>query len=192
MLSINALPPMPEVLAKIWQMVDNPRTDASQLAEVVSDDPGLSAELLKLVNSSYFGLGRRVASVRESITLVGFEAVKNLSITIVVRNGLLPRHRSPDRFDRIDFWKHCVGTGIATEILSHTLRISTPEVAFAAGLLHDAGIMVLDLVDPGSLGQLVDLTGQAPTSSMPITPCWAARMARSVAGWRRPGTSPML
>jgi HD-like signal output (HDOD) protein len=158
--SINALPPMPEVLARIWQMVDNPRTDANQLAEVVSDDPGLSAELLKLVNSSYFGLGRRVASVKESITLVGFEAVKNLSITIVVRNGLLPRHRAPDKFDRVDFWKHCVGTGIATEILSHTLHISTPEIAFAAGLLHDAGVMVIDLIDPASLAQLVELIDQ--------------------------------
>lgn len=151
---------MPEVLARIWRMVDDPRTDAGQLAEVVGDDPGLAAELLKLVNSSYFGLGRRVASVRESITLVGFEAVKNLSITIVVRNGLLPRHRAPEKYDRVDFWKHCVGAGIAAEILSHTLRIATPEVAFAAGLLHDAGIMVVDLVAPESLAELVEATDQ--------------------------------
>ncbi|MGD8396910.1 MAG: HDOD domain-containing protein [Candidatus Eiseniibacteriota bacterium] len=158
MTRINALPPMPEALARIWQMVDNPRTDAGQLADVVSGDPGLAAELLKLVNSSYFGLGRPVASVRESISLVGFEAVKNLSITIVVRNGLLPRDRAFDSFDRVDFWRHCVGTGIATEILSQTLRVATPENAFAAGLLHDAGIMVIDLVEPESLDRLVEAT----------------------------------
>ncbi|MGQ0721721.1 MAG: HDOD domain-containing protein [Candidatus Eiseniibacteriota bacterium] len=156
-LALSSLPPMPEVLARIWQVSDDPKLGARELAEVVGLDPGLSSEVLRTVNGAQFGLRQPVQALREAIVLLGVHAVRGLSLTLLVRNGLRPRGHRPFQFDRVAFWRHCVSTAIAAEIIARTARLADPELAYVAGLLHDVGIMVLDNTSPEQLGEVVQL-----------------------------------
>lgn len=156
LLSRDNLPAMPEVLARIWQMADDPKVGAQELAEVIKFDPALVVQIFKLVNSAQFSLNRTVGSVRDAITLLGTKTVKNLTITLLVKNGLLPRRREPLNFNRPSFWRHCVGTAFCAETLARGVPGASSETAYVAGLLHDVGIMTLDSVAPEELAKLVD------------------------------------
>jgi HD-like signal output (HDOD) protein len=148
---------MPEVLARLWQMSDDPNQGAAELATVVGMDPALSAELLRAVNGARFGLPRSIDSLKEAITFLGTRTVRNLSLALVVRDGILPRRREPIQFDREAFWRHCIGTALAAESLASELDLESAPSAYAAGLLHDLGIMVLDVVAPEHLDQILQL-----------------------------------
>jgi putative nucleotidyltransferase with HDIG domain len=148
---------MPEVLARIWQVSDDPRLGARELADVVGLDPGLASEVLRTVNGIQFGLRQPVQALREAIVLLGVQAIRTISLTLLVRNGLRPRAHRPFQFDRLAFWRHCVSTAIASETIARTARLTDPELAYVAGLLHDVGIMVLDNTSPEQLGEVVQL-----------------------------------
>lgn len=154
------LPLMPEVLARIWQVSEEPQVGTAELSEVVGMDPGLVAEVLRAVNSAHFGLRASVKTLREAITLLGIRAVRNLSVTLLVRHGLLPRAHGPIQFDRLAFWRHCVATAVAAESFAHRLRWSHPGMAYTAGLLHDVGIMVLDHSMQRELGRILTLVDE--------------------------------
>jgi putative nucleotidyltransferase with HDIG domain len=156
LLSKGNLPVMPEALARIWQMADDPKVGARELADVIKLDPGLALEILKLVNSAQFALKKTIGSLWEAIALLGTRAVKNLTITLLVKNGLLPRRREPIKFNRPSFWRHSVGTGFGAEALASSVSGVSPESAYVAGLLHDVGIMALDKVVPAELARLID------------------------------------
>jgi putative nucleotidyltransferase with HDIG domain len=81
--------------------------------------------------------------------------VKNLTITLLVKNGLLPRRREPVAFDRPSFWRHSVGTAFGAENLARRVSGASAETAYVVGLLHDVGIMALDTAAPGELAKLI-------------------------------------
>jgi putative nucleotidyltransferase with HDIG domain len=113
--------------------------------------------VLHAANGAHYGFRNQVTSLREAVTLLGVRAVRNLTITLLVRNGLLPRRHGPIQFDRVAFWRHSVAAAFAAEALARRLRWSHPELAYAAGLLHDVGIMVLDRTMQKELGRIIDL-----------------------------------
>ena len=88
--SFRDLPTIPEVLARIWQLVDDPRSSASDLERVVSHEPPLAAKVLRLANSPYYGGRGRVQDVRAAITTLGFDTlVAVLSALLALVAGLL-------------------------------------------------------------------------------------------------------
>lgn len=158
-LSLSALPPTPEVLLRLWRIADDPSIGAKDIAEVVSADPALSAEILKVGNSAHYGFSRPVEAIADAITLLGARTVLRISMTLLVRNGLLPRRREPEAFDRVAFWKHSVATATAADLLARATSLQPRSPAYPAGLLHDVGIMVLDVVAPAALGKVIEATG---------------------------------
>ncbi|HHM24136.1 MAG TPA: HDOD domain-containing protein [Bacteroidetes bacterium] len=140
---IQSLPTLPQVVQNVVALVDNPDTSSSQLAQVISSDSGLVSKILKVVNSAYYGLPRKVSTLTQATVILGFHTIKNLVLTASVFS-IFSKNGHPERFNRAEFWKHSLGCATASKVLAKRIRLGLPEEAFIAGLLHDIGKIVLD------------------------------------------------
>jgi HD-like signal output (HDOD) protein len=141
---IKSLPPLPHTMMRVWQVIDNPVSNASTLAEAICADPALVATLLKLANSAAYGRSRTITTIPEAITLLGFNVIKKMCMATIVQVGLLNQGGALRIFDHVLFWRHCVGTGLAAEALAEIHGMPVGDLAFSHGLLHDIGILALD------------------------------------------------
>ncbi len=140
------LPTLPTVVAKIVELVDNPRTNASTLARLISTDPALTARMLKLANSAYYGFPRRIGTINLAIVVLGFNTVRDLAVSasLVERISF-----SRDGGMMSDFWEHSIGTAIAARMVLRQIHHRSVGEAFVAGLLHDIGRLVVARYLPG-------------------------------------------
>ena len=132
---------LPEVTLGIIELVENPNSSAQDLNALIGRDPALSARVLKVVNSAFYGLPRQIGSINRAISLLGLNAVENIAIAAslakLFRGGALC-----DRFDAKDLWSHSIAVATAAKLLAKEARMSSGDEAFLAGLMHDIGIMV--------------------------------------------------
>ena len=135
------LPTLPTVIAKMMQVMDDPRTTVAQLSRLISSDQVLSAKLLKLANSAFYGIPRKVATLELAIVMLGFENLKTLALGV----GVIDRFSDNwnDAFDYTEFWEHAFGCAVASRIVAHDLCPDQKGEAFVAGLLHDVGKLIL-------------------------------------------------
>lgn len=139
---IEKLPTLPVVVARINAMVQNPKTSAREVGQAIATDPSLSARVLRLVNSAFFGFPSQISSVSHATTILGFNAIQNLALSATVFQ--LFRDGGEELFDRRAFWEHSLGVGVISRILAEKVRYPEKEEAFTAGLIHDVGKIVLD------------------------------------------------
>ncbi|MEY2714674.1 MAG: hypothetical protein RIT24_1017 [Planctomycetota bacterium] len=132
---------LPEVTLGIIELVENPKSSAQDLNELIGRDPALSARVLKVVNSAFYGLPRQIGSINRAISMLGLNAVKNIAIAAslakLFRGGALC-----DRFDAKELWDHSIAVATAARLLAKEARMSSVDEAFLGGLMHDIGIMV--------------------------------------------------
>ncbi len=140
---VDALPEVPQVAFRVIQLLNIPDTAVSQLAELIGADQALTAKLLRLCNSAYYGLSRKVTTVPEAIMIVGFSAVKSMVLMITTQStmnkGLLGYKIKPG-----EFWRHSLGTAESARLIARKSRDPREEESFTAGLIHDIGKMVLN------------------------------------------------
>lgn len=141
---IRDLPTLPSVLSKILATAADPDASALDLGQHIAADQSLSATLLKLVNSAYYGFYRQIKSVTQAIVLLGFLEVRNLTLAATAFRTL---GSSGSDYDRLQLWRHSLATAMAAERCAKRLRADT-EGSFEAGLLHDIGKVALDLLYP--------------------------------------------
>ena len=135
------LPTLPTVVAKIVELVDNPRTDASTLSRLIASDPALTARMLKLANSAYYGFPRRIGTINLAIVVLGFNTVRDLAVSASLVDRL--NMGGPAGMGMSDFWEHSVSTAIAARMIQRECGHRAVGEAFVAGLLHDIGRLVI-------------------------------------------------
>jgi len=140
---LGDLPTLPTVVSKVVAMCDDPMTSAGDMEQVFSMDQALTAKVLKLINSSYFSLPRRVSSVTRAVAFLGFNAVKAIALTSSVLE-MFSGEKGGSNLDYLAFWRHALGTAAGAKILAKKTRLFQMDDAFVAGLLHDIGKIVLD------------------------------------------------
>ncbi len=138
--SIVRLPALPAVSMEVVNLVDNPRSSAASLARVISKDQVLTARLLKIANSPFYGFPRRIATIDFAIVVLGFDALKDIVISVSLLSAL--NKQDSKFFDPRAFWDHCVAAGAAARRFSHDFNYRVSGEAFVAGLLHDIGILI--------------------------------------------------
>lgn len=141
---VKELPTLPSVLGKILATAADPDASALDLGQHIAADQSLSATLLKLVNSAYYGFYRQIKSVTQAIVMLGFLEVRNLALTATAFRAL---SRESSDYDRLQLWRHSLATATAAERIAKLLNIDK-EGCFEAGLLHDIGKVVLDMLYP--------------------------------------------
>ena len=138
---VGSLPTLPSVIAKVNEQVNNPKTSALDLAQTILEDQALTARLLRLVNSPFYGFPRRIATVTEAVTILGFRPVRNLLLTASIVD-LMVTEEVPE-FSPTSLWEHAVATAVGASLLARYSRHEDREEVFVAGLLHDVGKVVL-------------------------------------------------
>ena len=140
--SIGDVATLPEITIQIIEIVEDPKSTARDLHEVIKNDPALSVKVLKVVNSAFYGLPGQVASVDRAIILLGLSAVKNIAIAASIAR-LFKGNRISEHFSASDLWMHSV----AVAVTAHALAKCSPhpvmlDEVFVAGLIHDIGTLV--------------------------------------------------
>ena len=139
--NIINLPTLPTVVAKMIELVDNPKTTASSLGKLISSDQVLTAKVLKLANSAFYAFPRKIATVNLAIVVLGFDMIKNLVLSVSVIDRF---SKESDRgFDVMKFWEHSVGCGVAGRMVAGEYGYRVSGEVFTSGLLHDIGKLIL-------------------------------------------------
>jgi len=140
---------------KIWKLVASHDTSSKDLEEVNSLDQALTAKVIRLANSPFYHTPFKVNNVKDAIVNVGFDAVKNLSIAVSVTSFLKKYENSGGYFPLKEFWRHCVGVGVASKYIAKRVDGIDYELCFCSGILHDIGKFVLNVLFPERFGDVL-------------------------------------
>jgi len=146
---------LPEVTVQIIKTVEDPRSSAGQLNAIVSHDPALVTRVLKVVNSSFYGLPGQVASIERAIVLLGLNGVKNLAVAASL-GQLFRGVKLCEPFTARDLWTHCVAVAVASRELAGCLETPVADEAFLAGMIHDVGLIAHLQLWPEKLRQVCE------------------------------------
>ena len=161
-LEIEAFPGMPTTAAKLLPLLENSDSTAAEIESILKYDPGLTANILKLTNSVYFGIPSRISSVRQAIVLLGWKRLLQVVMTICMSplmNKTIPGYNLP----RGALWQHSVAVSAAAEILVKALKIPDADEVFTAALLHDVGKLILGGFVKEDLQQIEDMVTKGIT-----------------------------
>lgn len=145
------LPTMPVVAMKVMTLLNNPDFSTKELARIISSDLGITAKILKIANSAFYGCSREIASVDRAVVLLGARTMKSLVVAASTKgvykdSGLVEQK----------MWEHGVGVAIGAHILASELRVTLHEEALVCGLLHDIGKVILKHHFPEKFEQLYE------------------------------------
>lgn len=144
-LAIDVMPSISPVFNKLKEMAHDMNTGAGEIVKVIMTDPVLSAKVIKLVNSAFYGLKNPINSLAEAVLFLGVNTVKNLAMsTAVMEKIMLDKKEKDISIDPREFWRHCLGTAVATRMLAKVKGVAMGdlEAYFLGGLLHDLGKVV--------------------------------------------------
>ncbi len=139
---VKEIPPLPTVVTKVMQMTKDPEVSAADLNKVISQDQALTANLLKLCNSAYYGLPRVISNVTQAVMYLGFHTVRNLVLTSSMQD-VFKSEKGGYGYSSNGLWKNSVACGIAAQLVAKKVRPGLNETAFTAGLLHDVAKVIL-------------------------------------------------
>ncbi len=152
----NELPSLPEIYLKVSELLENDNSSAQQIGAAVQTDPSLTAKILKMINSAYFGLPNHVTSIPQSVTLLGRQQLKQILMGSVLAGVFSDMNIT--NFSMRDFWHHSIKTAIiARHLAMQNVNIIDHEAFFTAGLLHDIGRLVLARAEPEILLEIDSL-----------------------------------
>jgi putative nucleotidyltransferase with HDIG domain len=144
---LKNLPTLPDIVVKITKLMENPDTSAPQVGALIGRDQVLSAKVLRLANSAFYGQSRKISSIDQALVVLGFDAVRGLIL-------------STSAFDLMargigGLWEHSLGCAAAAGAIARHLGRGDAEEIWIAGLLHDLGKVVLSLQAPEDLNRVL-------------------------------------
>ena len=140
---LKDLPPMPQVVLKARGLLADPEAEMRDLSTLLESDQAIATKVLKLANSAYYGLSGKVASIRHASSMLGFKALGQL-ISMVGTSAVLGKTLLGYDLDSAGAWRHSLMAASASRILALRKNPELENDAFAAGLIHDVGKLVLD------------------------------------------------
>jgi HD-like signal output (HDOD) protein len=138
------LPSLPQVVTQVMALLNKPNSTGGQIAELVCYDPGLSSRILRMVNSSAYGIPRQVTSVQHAIAMLGFRAVHGLVLSASVCQ-ILGRERAKSQYslDVQAFWQHALMVSFLAKKIATLYRLPNEDEIFSAGMLHNIGVLAI-------------------------------------------------
>ncbi|HUN80092.1 MAG TPA: HDOD domain-containing protein [Phycisphaerae bacterium] len=160
---VGEIATLPEVTVKIIQVVENPKATARELHEIIRVDPALSARILKVVNSAFYGLPGQISNMDRAIVLLGLSAVKNIAIAASMTQ-MFNSGTQVEGFNGNDVWKHSVSVAVGCRLLTAAQGRPAVEESFLAGLIHDMGLLVERQMFAKQLGEVIKKAGEGQAS----------------------------
>lgn len=183
---IRSLASPPVSLDRILRLASDPEAGAEELAEAIRPDPAVTARVLRLANSAYFGFSRQVSAIDEAVMVVGFRNVRNVAACAVVAPIFA---RDGAGIDLTALWRHSCAVAEASRLVAlHQSAADGP--AYVAGLLHDLGQTVLSTILGEEYARLVEKSAEGgalveiETKALGVDHAWAgSTLARR---WKLP------
>lgn len=147
----DRLPKLPQHISEILAMLKNPMdVDLDVLIEKVTQSGELNELMINNINSGYFRVARKITTIRDAVVYLGMQTVQNLLIFFISRQLFsgVPRTSKKRTFDMPSYWRHVIGTSVASSMLASRIRQGDPYKLFTYGLIHDIGIALLDACLP--------------------------------------------
>ncbi|TWI76802.1 putative nucleotidyltransferase with HDIG domain [Desulfobotulus alkaliphilus] len=157
----DKLPSLPKVILTVNAMLQDPETRTKDLSRIIEKDISLVTRILKLVNSAFFGLRSTVGNIPDAVSLLGFDTLHRLTLSLSILDILGPSKKMPGDW----LWPHSIRTAVFCEYLAMETQLCRPDDAFVAGLLHDIGLIVLARCMPETF---MDLEKKSRESGKPF------------------------
>lgn len=152
---ISELPTPNFILKRIMDIAGNPSSNTKELEKAVLQSPPLVAKILKLSNSAYYALPRKITKLSQAINILGFKTVRNLAMGIFVADSFF--RREFEFLDSKKFWRHSIAVAIAAEQLAQIVNYPDKEEIFLSGMLHDLGKMVMGIITPETVEMVLNV-----------------------------------
>lgn len=152
---IKDLPTLPVIALEVNRMLANDSTSVDFLSKTIEKDQAIVSKLLKLVNSSFFGVRSKVTTVQEAVVRLGFNSVRNVVVSVSVFESLVLDNAEDIDFNIEDFWTHSLAVAMTSRYLSEESGIQDPDDCFVAGLLHDIGLIIIARFFPDVLVKIL-------------------------------------
>lgn len=137
---IKEIPAMPNVIVKALGIIKDDTSGTKELSEIMAYDQALTSQVLKLVNSAYYGFAQEITSVAKALALLGMTQTKNIIIAVAMKPMLTSQGGR-------DMWKHSIRCAVACEYLAEKTGAVDSSDAFTIGFLHDIGKILLNIAD---------------------------------------------
>lgn len=164
----SRIPTLPAVAMEAIRLMEGEESTFDSIADLIKNDQVLTSRILHFANSSFIGSRKKVGTINQAISTLGFNAVRSIILSACIFETFsdpLARHRK----DLVNFWLHSIGVAATAEKLAERLGFSSPDEAYVAGLLHDVGKLACYLEDPDGfqsvcerLDSQSDFTATAP------------------------------
>ncbi len=142
---------LPQTLSEVMRVVNDENSSAGDLAGVIMKDPSLTARVLRIVNSPFYGVGRQIGTMTQAVMTLGMRQVTALALSSSV-------YRMTDSWqsslERTRFWRHSLEVAIAARLIAEEIKYPHAEEAFISGLLHDIGVLILEKSYPAEFARL--------------------------------------
>ncbi len=147
---LEIIPQFPETMRSLQQMIKDPEIDFARIERSISTDPGMAAELLKMVNSASFGVNRKVLTIQEAVKLVGLKGIRNLLTAYGTVSLVSERYG-----DMKNLWEHSHRVAVFASVLARRYNLkSIYETVYSASLLHDLGRVLVEFLSPDLFDKL--------------------------------------
>ena len=157
------IPTLPAIMTRVLYVLEDEHSSADDITAILSSDPVITARVLRLANSAFYGSRFQIDSIHRAVVTVGFEAVKQLTLATTVLQSFSPC--TQHCLESEDFWMHALGSAKAAQLLAFSTRhISMPEACFTAGLLHDLGKLMLSISLGPEYGEVMRRAAEEPCS----------------------------
>jgi HD-like signal output (HDOD) protein len=162
--ALSQLPPFSPILNRLIASLAQEDVSFAKLADLIEKDTVLAGNVLRLVNSALYGLCGTVSSIRHAISLLGISKLRNVMLSMSV-SRMWAQLRTPSGWSMGDFNQHSVATAILSDLIAQRMPVHYAEGAFAAGLFHDLGLLLIALSSPDEFRAVANLhwdTGRDP------------------------------
>ena len=162
--SIDKMPALSPLTHKIVEVANNADSSAQDLTEVIQLDPVLTARVVKMVNSAYFGLPQQVKSLKQTVVLLGINTVKNVALSSSFAGKVKIKDKTTLSTD--DFWQHSLAVATASKMIARTMGVEPEyiEEYFIAGLIHDIGKVLINNFFAEEMNRIIEVSAQKKIS----------------------------
>ncbi|MCX7800353.1 MAG: HDOD domain-containing protein [Fimbriimonadales bacterium] len=147
------LPVLPQVASSVLRLADDPNASPKMMERVIEKDPAVTAKILRVANSAYYGLSN-VGDIGRAIGVLGMNAVRSLVVGVVFQQMASSREHAPS-YSKLEYWRHSLAVAVTSRILAKLKMPDLAEELYVAGMMHDVGMLVMDRFCPDEFDRAI-------------------------------------
>lgn len=147
------LPVLSQVANNVLKLADSPDASPRAMEQIIVRDPAISAKILKVANSSYYGLNG-VETISRAVATLGMNTIRSLVIGIAYQQMLAGKENAA-HYSKVEFWRHSLAVAVASKIIAMIKMPAKAEELYSVGMMHDVGYLVMDRFLPSELNLIV-------------------------------------